>query len=204
LIHKRGENAKDNRGLWDKSIGGHVDMEKDVIDTVKAASREMLEELYKVEQSGQGGHSKIENMEVNEDKPIFLGEWRPEIRFTSSFSEISSKKEEIFFIRMNYGFSKKVIDSPRLIPEKIEVNVKVFADVYVFIMPESFNTINLKNSKYLLLELYELYDCYLEGEIYYENKKVPFNATPDLKKIVTGELWAELTSFADYLKESFQ
>ncbi len=27
LIHKRAENAKDNRGMWDKSVGGHVDWE---------------------------------------------------------------------------------------------------------------------------------------------------------------------------------
>ena len=30
---------------------------------------------------------------------------------------------------------------------------------------------------------------------------IPFYATPDLKKIITGDLWPELTSFADYLKD---
>ena len=42
LIHRRADNAKDNRDMWDKSIGGHVDMEKDTVDTVKAAAREAL------------------------------------------------------------------------------------------------------------------------------------------------------------------
>ena len=201
LIHKRGENAKDNQGLWDKSVGGHVDLEKDVVDTVKAGAREMLEELYKVEQAGQGGHTKTENMEVNEDKPIFLGEWRPEMRYTFPFSEISNKKDEIFFFRMNYDFSKKAIGSPRLLPNGSEKPVKVFADVYVFVMPESFNTIELKNSKYILLETHELNDAYLDGKINFDGKEVPFNATPDLKKIITGDIWVELNSFVDYLRD---
>lgn len=201
LIHQRGKNAKDNQGLWDKSIGGHVDMEKDVVDTVKAAAREMLEELHKVEAEEQGGQSKIDTMEVNENKPIFLGEWRPEMRYTFPFSEITSKKDESFFFRMNYDFSKRVVDSPRLLPDGSELPVKVFADVYVFVMPENFTTIDLKNSKYKLIETYELNDCYVEGEMDFEGNNVPFNATPDLKKIITGDLWAELNSFADYLKE---
>lgn len=200
LIHQRGKNAKDNQGLWDKSIGGHVDMEKDVVDTVKAAAREMLEELYKVEAAGQGAHTKIENMEPNADKPIFLGEWRPEIRYTLPFSEISSQKDEIFFFRMDYGFSKEVVDSPRLLPDGNEVPVRVFADVYAFVMPESFNTIDLKNSKYAILELHELSDAYQDGVLYFNGKEIEFKATPDLKKIITGRLWEQLNSFADYLK----
>ena len=201
LIHQRGKNAKDNQGLWDKSIGGHVDMEKDVVDTVKAAAREMLEELYKVEAAGQGAHTRVENMEPNADKPIFLGEWRPEIRYTFPFSEISSQKDEIFFFRMDYGFSKEVVDSPRLLPDGSEVPVRVFADVYAFVMPESFNTIDLKNSKYAILELHELSDAYQDGLLYYNGKDIEFKASPDLKKIITGRLWAQLNSFADYLKE---
>lgn len=201
LIHQRGKNAKDNQGLWDKSIGGHVDMEKDVVDTVKAAAREMLEELYKVEAAGQGSHTKTENMEPNADKPIFLGEWRPEIRYTFPFSEISSQKDEIFFFRMDYGFSKEVVDSPRLLPDGNEVPVRVFADVYAFVMPESFNTIDLKNSKYAILELHELSDAYQDGLFDFNGKEIEFKATPDLKKIITGRLWEQLNSFADYLKE---
>ncbi|MBE6131363.1 MAG: NUDIX domain-containing protein [Erysipelotrichaceae bacterium] len=47
LIHQRSKNAKDNQGMWDKSVGGHVDIND--IDTVKAAAREMAEELFKNE-----------------------------------------------------------------------------------------------------------------------------------------------------------
>jgi len=210
LIHRRGNNAKDNRGMWDKSIGGHVDLEKDTVDTTKAAAREMLEELYKVEAEGQGAHTNREIMEINEDKPIFLGDWRPEIRYTFPFSEIRQKKDEIFFFRLKYDFSRKPIDSPRILPDGTEMPVKCCADVYVFVMQEGFEkTIGeLKNSKYKLLELHELNDAYQDKEIEIEENGEliieRFNPTPDLKKIITGELWPELNSFADYLKERLE
>ena len=210
LIHKRGLNAKDNRGMWDKSIGGHVDLKKDTVDTTKAAAREMLEELYKVEAEGQGAHSKIEKLIVNEDKPIFLGDWRPEIRYTFPFSEIRNKKEEIFFFRIKYNFSKKPVDSPRILPDGTEMPVKCCADVYAFVMPEGFEkTIDkLKNSKYKLLNVHELNDAYQDKKIELEKngEKITeiFNPTPDLKKIISGELWTELNSFTDYLKDGIQ
>jgi len=206
LIHKRKENAKDNRDMWDKSIGGHVDLEKDTVDTTRAAAREMLEELYKLEAADQGGHSSSDKMTINEEKPIFLGDWRPEIRYTVPLSEVNRKKEETFFFRLKYDFSKTVVDSPRHLPDGKELPVKVFADVYVFIMAENFKINELKNSQYKLLELHELNDCYLDKVIeeFDENnnsKTVEFKATPDLKKIITGDLWTSLNEFADYLHE---
>ncbi|MDR1202840.1 MAG: NUDIX domain-containing protein [Tannerellaceae bacterium] len=210
LIHQRGKNAKDNRGMWDKSIGGHVDLEKDTVDTTRAASREMLEELYKVEAEGQGDHSKSENMKIDETKPIFLGDWRPEVRFTFPFSEIKNKKDEMFFFRIKYDFIKKPVDSPRVLLNGDESPVKCCADVYAFVMPEGFEkTIgDLKNSKYKLLELNELNDAYKFKEIELEKngEKVieRFNPTPDLKKIITGELWTEFNRFSDYLIDGIQ
>ena len=210
LIHKRGTNAKDNQDMWDKSIGGHVDLEKDTVDTTKAVAREMLEELYKVEDAAQGGHSKVEKMIVNEDKPIFLGHWRTEMPNTIPFSLIKNKKDDIFYFRLNYDFSRKPVDSPRILPDGTEMPVKCCADVYVFIMQEGFeNTIdNLENSKYKLLELYELNDAYQEKLIDIEKdgqkETVEFKPTPDLKKILTGELGTELNRFADYLREGIK
>jgi hypothetical protein len=207
LIHKRGKNAKDNRDMWDKSIGGHVDMEKDTVDTVKAAAREMLEELYKIEAEDQGAHTAIEIKEINPDIPIFLGEWREEMRQTLPFKEISNNREAIYCFRMNYDFSKRPVDSPRMVPNGNESPVKCFADMYVFIMGEDFNEKKLENSNFKLFELHELYDCYLGEDITYyskdDKKEVTekFKPTPDLKKIISGELWTELTTFADYLKE---
>jgi hypothetical protein len=210
LIHKRADNAKDNRGMWDKSIGGHVDMEKDTVDTVKAAAREMLEELYKIEAEDQGGHNTIAITEIKPDKPIFLGEWKEGMRKTLPFKEVRNNEEEIYFFRMNYNFSKNALDSPRILPDNTESPVKCFVDMYVFVMNEKFDDKRLENSSYKLLELHDLYDCYLGEAIEYmdkETKKVksePLKATPDLRKIITCELWAELNAFADYLKEGME
>lgn len=211
LIHKRSDNAKDNRGMWDKSIGGHVDMEKDTVDTVKAASREMLEELFKIEAADQGDHSKTGIKEVNPEKPIFLGEWREKLRTTLPFKEIRDKTDDMYFFRMNYNFSKIVIDSPRILPDGSESPVKCFVDMYVFIMDEHFDEKKLKNSSYKLFELFELYDAYMGEDIeYYDKDKQQikiekFKPTPDLKKILTTEsLWAELSIFSDYLKQGLQ
>ena len=211
LIHKRDNNAKDNRGMWDKSIGGHVDMEKDTVDTVKAAAREMLEELYKIETEDQGDHSASDIKEINPDKPIFLGEWREEIRQTLPFSEIKENKDEIYFFRMDYPFSKRVVDSPRIMPDKSESPIKCFADIYVFIMNEHFDEKKLENSSFKLFELYQLYDAYMGDDIEYVDKKSKekvtekFNPTPDLKKIITSELlWSQLTAFSEYLKQGLE
>jgi len=207
LIHKRKNNAKDNRELWDKSVGGHVDLKKDTVDTSRAAARETLEELYKLESEGQSKHSKTEVMKINEDKPIFLGDWRPEIRYTFPLSEIRSRKDEIYFFRLNHEFSKKPIDSLRIMPDGSKKVVKCCPDVYAFVMQEGFeNTIeHLKNSKFKLLELHELNDCNITGKIKLEeNDEIvieEFNPTLDLQKIIDFELWDELNTVADYLKE---
>ena len=44
LLHKRSQTTKDNRGLWDKSAGGHVDISD--TSTGVAAERELIEELF--------------------------------------------------------------------------------------------------------------------------------------------------------------
>ena len=210
LIHKRANNAKDNRGMWDKSIGGHVDMEKDTVDTVKAAAREALEELYKIEAEDQGEHMLDDVKKVDPNVPMFMGEWREEMRTTLPFKEIRNKKDKIYFFRMNYDFSKQAIDSPRILPDGTESPVKCFADMYVFIMNEHFEKGELENSSFKALELHQLNDCYLGEPITYFDKDIKeevtekFKATPDLKKIITGKLWPELNAFADYLKEGLE
>jgi isopentenyldiphosphate isomerase len=210
LIHKRGKNAKDNRNMWDKSIGGHVDMEKDTVDTVKAAAREMLEELYKIEAEDQGSHTSIEIKEINPNVCKFMGEWEEDTRQILPFKEIKNNKDKIYQFRMNYEFSKQVVDSPRLLPNGYESPVRCFVDMYVFIMNKDFNEKKLENSSFRLFELHELYDCFLGEDITYfskdDKKEVTekFNASPDLKKIISGELWTELNAFADYLKKGLE
>lgn len=200
LIHQRKKNAKDNQGMWDKSVGGHVDIND--LDTAKAMAREMAEELYKVEAEEQGGHDQTEFMNVNVDKMVFLGEWKPDLRNTMPFWDVNNKKDEYYYFRFNYPFSKIARNSERHLPDGQVIDVSVFADVYVCIASESFDISKLENSKYKLLELYELKDCFNEREIEIDGKKEVFNPTPDLKAIIRSDMWDLLSSFADYIKNN--
>lgn len=200
LIHQRKKNAKDNQGMWDKSVGGHVDIND--LDTAKAMAREMAEELYKVEAEEQGGHDQTDFMNVNVDKMVFLGEWRPDLRYTMPFWDINNKKDEYYYFRFNYPFSKIARNSERHLPNDEVIDVSVFADVYVCIASETFDISKLENSRYKLLELYELKDCFTEKVIEIEGKKEKFIPTPDLKAIIRSDMWDQLSSFADYIKNN--
>lgn len=197
IIHRRGDNAKDNRGMWDKSVGGHVAL--DDVDTVKAASRELAEELFKVEQEGQGGYGQQDFLQTNENKMIFLGEWNPNMRYTMPFNDVSRFENEYYFFRINYSLSKKVITSSRVLPDNNKPqDVKVFVDFYVCIASENIKINDLQNSKYDVKELYEIKDSYKKNDS-------NFQVTPDLKFIIESEeLWEiDLTSFAEYLKSNY-
>lgn len=166
LIHRRAINAKDNVGMWDKSVGGHVDIEKD-IDTVKAAARELIEELYSIEAEGQGGHNDEQRMITNTDYLIFLGEWRPKYRYDRIFSEMDYQRAKNYYFRLNYEYSKVVRESPREMKDGSIQRVRAFVDLYVCVADVGFydryqNTQSdksdksdkedkLRNSKYLLL-----------------------------------------------------
>lgn len=202
LIHKRKENAKDNQGLWDKSVGGHVAIND--VDTVKAVARELAEELYIHEASEQGDHGKITFVKVNSDKMIFLGEWLPDRRYTLPFDDVNSHKDEYYYFRMNYPFSTTVRNSPRHLPNGDIQDVSVFADVYVCIAAENFNIDKLENSEYEVLELYELKDAFNSNEITRKNGQTEkFSVSPDLRSIIRSSMWDDLASFSDYVKMYF-
>lgn len=202
LIHKRKENAKDNQGMWDKSVGGHVAIND--VDTVKAVARELAEELYIHESNEQGDHDKIAFVKVNTDKMIFLGEWLPDRRYTLPFEDVNSHKDEYYYFRMNYPFSMTVKNSSRHLPNGDVQDVSVFADVYVCIAAENFNIENLENSEYEVLELYELKDAFNSREITRKNGvKEKFTVSPDLRSIIRSSMWDDLASFSDYVKLFF-
>ena len=72
LLHRRRDNAKDNRGMWDKSVGGHV--ERSDLESSKAIAREVAEELYTDECSS----NKPDNISIVSEivkSMKFLGEW---------------------------------------------------------------------------------------------------------------------------------
>ncbi len=169
LIHKRDINAKDNRDMWDKSVGGHVDIEKD-IDTPRAAAREIIEELHKREQEGQGGHNTNEMFIPDPSYLIFLGEWRPEFRYEKLYEEIEYNTDQNYYFRMSYDYSKIARNSPRHLEDGSIKLVRVFADLYVCVADSNFeNEVNneeLENSDYLLLYPDQIKDLYMEGDCY--------------------------------------
>lgn len=227
LIHRRGINAKDNRDMWDKSVGGHVDIEKD-IDTVKGAARELLEELYETEKEGQGGHNEDNISNTNADYLIFLGEWRPQYRYDRIFSEMNYRPEQNYYFRLNYDYSKVVRESPRKMPDGSEQRVRAFVDLYVCVADCAFNDRVkerlLKNSKYLLLYPDQIKDLFKYGsyidddgqEVSYEelfekdgilydekekDERHEFKVTPDLFNIINSNLWeTDICSFSENLR----
>lgn len=92
LLHKRSEFTADNRSLWDKSAGGHVDL-KDR-STIITAKREVVEELFMPEaEFTQYMTEKIRDL-------IDFGEWdtqkRPESYFKSDFEGLDKNDWVVF------------------------------------------------------------------------------------------------------------
>ncbi len=79
LLHKRSESTKDNRLLWDKSIGGHVDVGDS--SSLLTASRELVEELFLPEAE----FTKYTQAELGDI--INFGDWLPKKRTERSYLE---------------------------------------------------------------------------------------------------------------------
>ena len=71
LLHQRSMKAKDNCGLWDKSVGGHVDIAD--TSTAMTAERELIEELFLPAKFTQ-------YMKENPQDIINMGAWKPDKR----------------------------------------------------------------------------------------------------------------------------
>lgn len=95
LLHKRGDNAADNRGMWDKSTGGHVDLTD--ASTVETAKREFIEEVY----TKDGEFSKYNSSKT--EMIVDFGEWRRALRddetFIEAFSPFVGKDKHIIMFR---------------------------------------------------------------------------------------------------------
>lgn len=79
LLQQRSKHTKDNRGLWDKSAGGHVDLADS--STIETAKRELVEELFLPEAE----FSKY--MTADFGDIIDFGEWNIEKRPEKSFRQ---------------------------------------------------------------------------------------------------------------------
>lgn len=216
LIHQRAKNAKDNQGLWDKSVGGHVGTED--LDTIEAIKREITEELFTLENEGQSGHDIIQWMITNKNKIIYLGDWK-----TTRFPDLSAlnlSPDEYYNFSLNYpdinkrDFRREIVITERLLSNGDIVKAKCFVDPYLCIVSEDFDISKLENSKYALLTPNELKRCVIKKRIKLNQNREydiengveeEFRPTSDLAYLVESGIWDDIvTEFARRVKETFE
>lgn len=95
LLHKRSDTTADNRSMWDKSTGGHVDLTD--ASTAETAKREFIEELYL--KDAEYSNYNTSNTEMVVD----FGEWRRGLRqdesFVESFAPFTGKDKHVIMFR---------------------------------------------------------------------------------------------------------
>lgn len=214
LIHRRSLNAKDNQGMWDKSVGGHIAINDR--DYITGASREIAEELYTIEEEEQGHTKGTGWMSTNKDKIIYLGKWN-ETRYPNFASNLHLESDEFYSFSFESRMTDQPIDSMRVLPNGTYIKAKCFADLYFVITSETFNLYELKNSKYLVMKPDMIKECAKAGRISEEivqriKKENPhmdilpgrFEVTPDLEYMINSPEWDnEITKFSIRVKEAF-
>lgn len=204
LIHKRSINAKDNQGMWDKSVGGHIAITDR--DTISGASREIAEELYTVEEAEQG-HSKNSSWtNTNKDKIIYLGKWN-EARYPNFATNLRLESDEFYSFSFDSRLTSQPIDSMRVLPDGTHIKAKCFVDLYFVVTSEEFDLSELKNSKYLVLPPQKIKEFAKIGELpkdVSDKECGAFEVTPDLEYIINSPEWDnEITKFSLRVKEAF-
>lgn len=202
LIHRRADNAKDNVGMWDKSVGGHVEPHESA-DTSRAAVREVIEELFSNELDDKNPGFKP--FEVTDSDVLYLGQWRPDARGRHIFKEASRYRNQWYYVKME---NSPRVYTPREMPDKTVKRLRVRVEAYMFVAGEVLTDEflgDLKNSTYQLVSINDLksvMDKALAG-----NEVPGFDATnhipkftPDLVNIMTGGLRDELQEFAELVR----
>lgn len=140
LLHQRSKNTKDNRLLWDKSTGGHVDLRE--ISTSLTAKRELIEELLLPEAE----YTNYVRPDLGDI--IDFGDWsiekRIERNFRLSTDSLSDTDWIMFRPTEKNGFLpvrvKRV--SQRQLYNKDSVmsvhETRFISDIYLYIAPEGF------------------------------------------------------------------
>lgn len=214
LIHRRSQNAKDNQGMWDKSVGGHIAIRDR--DVITGASREIAEELYTVEEEEQGHTRGSGWTRVAEDKIIYLGKWN-ENRYPNFARSLHLEPDEFYSFSFDSRMTDQPIDSMRVLPNGTHINAKCFVNLYFVVTSEEFDLSTLKNSKYLVMEPSMIKVCAKKGEITAEDaEKIRaenpdlevaagrFEVTPDLSYMINSPEWDnEITKFSIRVKEAF-
>lgn len=205
LIHYRSKNAKDNQDMWDKSVGGHIDFEKERSSS-DAAVRELIEELYTKEKKEQTGHD-FSLLSEDISKVYFLGDWRPEGSGPEYIEHINkidghcdTEEEPWYFYKVSGTISH---NTPRVLPDGSERKLRVLADVYIFIsntaLTPEYAKSKLKNSKFMLVEP-SLLKTWIESG--FDDHDNTFKATPDLQYIMSGKLRDVIDEVSQTIKYS--
>lgn len=189
LLQKRKDTAKDNRGLWDKSVGGHV--ERSDVESSRAAAREVAEELFTDEHFSDSAANKLHVTELIKSMK-YLGDWSPDN------GEIYADNNYFQFFRMNYEFSKVLIQSYRVLPNGKKALVNFFVDAFVFLAPKTFNIKSLLNSDYMLANLSDIEMAKSTG--FFPHTNIKYTPTPDLEYIVNcSTIWDDLLQFSEHI-----
>lgn len=130
LLHRRSMKAKDNRDLWDKSAGGHVDIAD--TSTAATAERELIEELF------LPSAEFTKYMKENPQDLINMGVWKPDKRgYEHALSNIHNFGPDdwaYFYIQEPVSRTSKrryhMSDDSIVIKE-----TKFISDVFLFIAP---------------------------------------------------------------------
>lgn len=202
LIHRRADNASDNREMWDKSVGGHVDFSIDV-DTSRAVLREVIEELFSDEIKEKSKFFTA--WSVTDEEVIYLGEWRPKQRRQYPFREVNSFQREWAFFRLR---DSQRLYSPRTLDNGKTRRLRVISDVFLFVANTGLDDDSLgelKNSDFKLINLSDLKSvmdkALRKEEVPGFDPKNPVPLfSPDLTNIMTGELRDVLEEFSQYVK----
>ncbi len=139
LLHQRSQKTKDNRLLWDKSIGGYVDIQDS--STYQTAQRELIEELF-LPEAEYTPFLKEDIGKFNNYGDLDF-EKRPEVEFKSAFKRLN-KNEWIMFRATDRKGNPLTVDrvsERRMIDDKNNITLKrtVFiSDVYLFIAPPKY------------------------------------------------------------------
>ena len=130
LLHQRSMKTKDNRGLWDKSVGGHVDISD--TSTAATAERELIEELF------LPSAEFTQYMRENPQDIINMGVWKPEKRgYEQALRDIHDFGPDdwaYFYIQQPISRTSKrryhMSDNAIVIKE-----TKFISDVFLFVAP---------------------------------------------------------------------
>jgi len=151
LLHQRSKNTSDNKLLWDKSVGGHVDLSDS--STYITAQRELVEELFLPEAE----FTKYVKADLGDI--INFGDWNPEKRpakhFKNNFRYLD--KSDWILFRATDGKGDPLTIS-RISNRKHHLNenkiitkrTRFISDVYLFIAPP--NYIDTKEQMKYLVE----------------------------------------------------